>query len=192
MSAPATPDDSEPLPTAPEVLLARLGALGIATVTHEHPPLFTVAESQALRGTLPGGHCKSLLLDDRKGTLWLVVALEHRRLDLKRLHLTLGCGRLSFASSAVLWQTLGVRPGSVTPFGLINDRECRLRVALDQDMMDFDPLNYHPLVNTRTTAIAPDGLLRFIVSCGHTPRLVVLDNTPSDSSLSHKDRHHEG
>lgn len=165
-----------PPPTTPDALLARLAALGIAAVTHAHAPLFTVEESKALRGSLPGGHCKSLFLKDKKSRLWLVVALEDATVDLKRLHERIGAnGRLSFGAAEQLWAVLGVRPGSVTPFGLINDVDRRVTVVLDRAMLSWRPLNYHPLVNDRTTAIDPQDLLRFVASCGHVPR--VLDVT---------------
>ena len=162
------------MPATPDELFRRLDALGIRHATHRHPPLRTVAESVALRGSLPGGHCKSLFLKDRKGGLWLVVALEDRRIDLKALADRLGAPRFSFASPALLLEVLGVRPGSVTPFALMNDRERRVRVVLEAEMLAVDPLNYHPLVNTATTAIAPGDLQRFIADCGHQPRLVAL------------------
>ncbi len=162
------------MPATPDELFRRLDALAIRHATHRHPPLHTVAESVALRGSLPGGHCKSLFLKDRKGGLWLVVALEDRRIDLKALAERLGAPRFSFASPALLFEVLGVRPGSVTPFALMNDRERRVRVVLEAEMLAVDPLNYHPLVNTATTAIAPGDLQRFIADCGHQPRLVTL------------------
>ncbi len=158
----------------PGELFQHLDALGIRHVTHRHPPLHTVAESVMLRGTLPGGHCKSLFLKDRKGGLWLVVVLEDRRLDLNALSARLGAPRFSFGSPALMEEVLGVTPGSVTPFALINDRAHRVAVVLDADMLEHDPLNYHPLVNTATTAIAPADLLRFISTCGHRPRIVAL------------------
>jgi Ala-tRNA(Pro) deacylase len=169
---------SPPLPTTPEALLARLHALGITVATHWHPPLFTVEESKRLRGALPGGHCKSLFLKDKRGQLWLVVALEDARIDLKRLDRRIGSARLSFASAELLWQVLGVRPGAVTPFGLINDAERRVAVVFDSAMMAMDPLNYHPLVNDQTTAIRPADLLKFIAACGHEPRIVPLEDSP--------------
>jgi Ala-tRNA(Pro) deacylase len=158
----------------PDELFQRLDALGIRHVTHRHPPLHTVAESVMLRGTLPGGHCKSLFLKDRKGGLWLVVVLEERRLDLNALSARLDAPRFSFASPALMQEVLGVTPGSVTPFALINDSRQRVAVVLDEDMLKHDPLNYHPLVNTATTAVAPAGLLGFIAACGHQPRIVGL------------------
>ncbi len=162
------------MPATPDELFARLDALGIRHVTHRHPPLHTVAESVVLRGSLPGGHCKSLLLRDRKGGLWLVIVLEDRRLDLKALAELLGAPRFSFASPELLWEALGVTPGSVTPFALMNDREHRVRVVLDAEMLRRDPLNYHPLVNTATTAIAAADLGRFIAACGHEARVLEL------------------
>ncbi|WP_431855770.1 prolyl-tRNA synthetase associated domain-containing protein [Azospirillum sp.] len=161
-----------PLPTSPERLLARLDELGFQTVTHSHPPLFTVEESKALRGELPGGHCKNLFLKDRKDQYWLVVALEDAAVSLNSFDKVIGSARLSFASAERLWEVLGVRPGSVTPFALINDTEHRVTVILQKAMLDHDPLNYHPLLNDRTTAIRPADLLAFIRACGHEPRVV--------------------
>jgi Ala-tRNA(Pro) deacylase len=161
-------------PLTPDRLFARFDALGIPHRTYEHAAVFTVAEAAALRGELPGGHCKSLFLKDRKGGLWLVVALEERRLDMKRLGDLLGAPRFSFGNPDLLYEVLGVRPGSVTPFALANDTDQRLTVVLDKEMLDHDPLNYHPLENTRTTAVAPADLLRFVADCGHTPRIVDL------------------
>src|ERR1044071_3221847 len=158
----------------PEELFVRLDALGIAYRTYTHPPVFTVAEAVALRGELPGGHCKSLFLKDKKAGLWLVVALEERRIDLKRLAEALEAPRFSFGNADLLYEVLGVKPGSVTPFALANDREHRVRVVLDRGMLECDPLNYHPLENDRTTAIAPADLLRFIAACGHTPIILEL------------------
>jgi Ala-tRNA(Pro) deacylase len=166
------------MPASQADLFARLEELGIATENHRHAPLFTVEESKRLRGDLPGGHCKSLFLKDKKGALWLVVTLEDRELDLKRLHKRIGSGRLSFARPELLWEVLGVRPGAVTPFGLINDAERRVRVVLDAAMLARKPLNYHPLENDATTAIAPEDLERFIAACGHEAVIVDLDAEP--------------
>jgi Ala-tRNA(Pro) deacylase len=169
------PDISPGAPLTPEQLFARLDDLGIAHRTYRHPPVFTVAEAVALRGQLPGGHCKSLFLKDKKGGLWLVVALEERHIDLKRLADALGAPRFSFGNAELLFEVLGVRPGSVTPFALANATAQHITVVLDAGMLAHDPLNYHPLENDRTTAIAPGDLLRFIEACGHRPRIVDLD-----------------
>lgn len=158
-----------------EELFQRLEALGIATTTHRHPPVFTVEEAKALRGTLAGGHCKSLFFKDKKGRLILLVCLEDRPLDLKALPALIGSARLSFARPEVLRAVLGVEPGSVTPFALINDADLAVDVVLDKAMLAQTPLNYHPLSNDATTQIAPDDLVRFIRALGHEPRIVDLD-----------------
>jgi Ala-tRNA(Pro) deacylase len=170
------------MPASPEELFARLDALGIRYTTYRHPPLHTVAESVLLRGRLPGAHCKSLFLRDRKDGLWLVVVLEDRRLDLKALADRLGAPRFSFGSPALLAEVLGVTPGSVTPFALMNDAAHRVRVVLDAEMLRRDPVNYHPLVNTATTAIAAADLRRFIAACGHEP--LVLELAGIDRAVS--------
>jgi len=160
--------------TSRQELLARLSALGIETETLEHPAVFTVAESSVLERRLPGGHTKNLFLKDRKDRLFLIVALGHARIDLKTLHKSVGCERLSFGRAELLMEVLGVPPGSVTPFALINDTACRVTVILDADMMRYERLNYHPLANTATTNIARDDLVRFIRSCGHEPRILTV------------------
>lgn len=162
-------------PLTPDQLFARLDALGIVHRTYRHPPVFTVAEASALRGQLPGGHCKSLFLKDKKGGLWLAVVLEERRVDLKRLADALGAPRFSFGNPELLYQVLGVRPGSVTPFALVNDGDRRIMVVLDKAMLAHDPLNYHPLDNDRTTAVSAADLLRYIRACGQEPRVVDFD-----------------
>ncbi len=163
------------MPATRADLLARLDELGIATRTWEHPPLFTVEESRALRGEIPGGHTKNLFLKDKKGRVLLFVTLEDTEVDLRRLAERAGIGRPSFGKPDLLRELLGVEPGSVTPFALINDTGRRVRVALDRRMMEEEVLNFHPLVNDATTSIAPDDLLRFIRACGHEPMIVSLD-----------------
>src|SRR5271169_4434495 len=163
-----------PPPLTPEELFARLDALGIAHRTYSHPPVFTVAEATALRGSLPGGHCKSLFLKDKKGGFWLAVLLEQRRIDLKKLASRLGAPCFSFGGAADLHEVLGVCPGSVTSFALVNDVAHLVTPVLDAAMLDHDPLNYLPLSNDRTTAIASADLLRFIAACGHVPRIIDL------------------
>ena len=160
-----------PMPATREELFAQMRDLGIETTTHTHPPVFTVEEAKRHCGHLPGGHCKNLFLKDKKGRLWLVVTLDNQPIDLKSLSKALGCQRFSFGKPALLLEVLGVTPGSVTPFALINDTHVRVSVVLDAAMMARDRLNYHPLTNDATTAIAPRGLLDFIVSFGHRPRI---------------------
>lgn len=162
------------MPATRKDLLDRLDTLGIRTITVDHPAVFTVAESSELQRQLPGGHTKNLFLKCKKGVIWLVVALGDAAIDLKSLHKVIGSGRLSFGSAELLHEVLGVTPGSVTPFALINDTDRRVTVILDEAMMRHDLLNYHPLENTATTNIARDDLLRFIRSCGHEPRIVAV------------------
>lgn len=169
----ASPDTiEEPLPTSPEALLARLEHLGISFHAHSHPPYRTVEDAQAMRGDVPGGHCKNLFLKDKKGRFWLVVALEEAVVRLNQFDKVIGSARLTFASADRLWDILGVRPGSVTPFALINDRERQVTVVLQKRMLDCDPVHYHPLVNTQTVALTAVDLLKFIRACGHQPMIV--------------------
>lgn len=156
--------------------LAFLDNLGIASTTRRHPPVFTVEEAKAHRGEIPGGHCKNLFLKDKKDRLWLVVALEDVRVDLKALEKRLGAARLSFGKPELLQAVLGVEPGSVTPFALMNDTGGKVRVVLHERMLRSDPLNYHPLHNAATTSIAPADLQRFIAATAHEMEIVDLDN----------------
>ncbi len=153
-------------------------ALGIDTKTMRHPAVFTVEEARALRGDLPGWHSKNLFLKDKKGQLWLIVCEEDRPVDLKAFRGRTGAAPLSFAKPELLREVLGVEPGAVTPFAVINDRERRVRVVLDASMLLADVLNFHPLVNTATTAIAPADLLAFLGSCGHEPAIIDFDAEP--------------
>ena len=159
-------------PTTPEQLFAALDALGIMHATVKHSPLFTVEQSRALRGQILGGHTKNLFLRDKKHALYLVVALEDADIELKGLHRLLGAsGRFSFGSADLLREVLGVAPGAVTPFGAINDKEGRVTVVLDAVMMEHATLNYHPLINTMTTSITRDDLVKFLESTRHVPRI---------------------
>jgi Ala-tRNA(Pro) deacylase len=153
----------------PQQLLSRLAELGIAQQTVEHPPVFTVEEAKALRGNLPGHHVKNLFLRNKKEEMWLVVAIEDRAVDLKRLGEVLGAGRLSFGSPDRLRRHLGVEPGSVTPLALVNDTSLSVRLAVDRGLTDGGPVNVHPLVNTMTTAMSAADLLRFFTATGHAP-----------------------
>lgn len=162
----------DPLPTSPEALLERLEQLGIPFEAHSHPPYHTVEDAQALRGDVPGGHCKNLFLKDKKGRFWLVVALEEAVVRLNQFDKVIGSARLTFATADRLWSILGVRPGSVTPFALINDTERQVTVVLQKRMLDCDPVHYHPLVNTQTVALKAIDLLKFIRACGHQPMIV--------------------
>ena len=160
------------MPANPDQLFAALDALAIKYTTVKHPPLFTVEQSRSLRGQIPGGHTKNLFLRDKKHALFLVVAEEEADIDLKGLHRLLGAnGRFSFGSSDLLREVWGVEPGAVTPFGAMNDTAGRVTVVLDKAMLAHAILNFHPLVNTMTTSIARDDLIRFLESTGHSPRI---------------------
>ncbi len=165
------PGTEQPPTTAAE-LLDYLADLDIATVTADHEPVFTVEEARRLRGALPGAHSKSLFLRNKKGRMWLVTADADRQIDLKRLGESLGAGRLGFGSPRRLMEYLGVIPGAVTPFGVINDTAGAVRVALDREMLEHEPLNFHPLDNAKTTSISRDGLLRFLAATGHHPEFL--------------------
>lgn len=155
-------------------LLDRLESLAIPVKTVDHEAVFTVAQSAQLHRDITGGHSKNLFLQDKKGRLFLIVALADTRVDLKSLQKRLKVDRWSFGKPELLYEVLGVPPGSVTPFSLINDRSQRVTVILDADMMAFDRLNFHPLENTATTNIAREDLLRFIRACGHEPQVLTL------------------
>ena len=169
-----------PMPASPDALFAYLDGLGIAHKTVTHPAVFRVDESRALRGTIPGAHTKNLLLRDKKGAAFLVVALEDAQIELKSLHRRIGAsGRFSFGAAELLRELLGVEPGSVTPFAVINDRALRVTVILDTGLMAHEVLNFHPLVNTATTAIAREGLVKFLEATGHKPRIEAISGTPA-------------
>jgi Ala-tRNA(Pro) deacylase len=169
-----------PMSATPDELFAELDRLGIEYATFTHKPLFTVEQSRAARGTIPGGHTKNLFLCDKKGAAYLVVTLEDAAIELKSLHRRLGAsGRFSFGSADLLREWLGVTPGSVTPFAVINDRQLRVTVVLDAAMMACDRLNFHPLVNTATTTISRDGLVEFLEATGHKPRIEAVSGLPA-------------
>lgn len=171
---PARLDDGT-TPATPEDLLRRLDDLGISASTLRHPPVFTVEESQKLKGDLPGAHTKNLFLRDKKGAMWLLVALYDRDVDLKALARTLDAsGRFSFGSSDRLIRYLGVTPGSVTPYAVVNDHGGNVRVALDTGLKAYELWNAHPLDNGMTTTVRAEELLRFLDAEGHPPVWVDL------------------
>jgi Ala-tRNA(Pro) deacylase len=147
---------------------------GISWKTYEHQAVFTVEESSVVLDSLAGGHTKNLFLKDKKGGLWLVVVRAQLRVDLPALARQIGAPRFSFGSAELLIDTLGITPGSVTPFALMNDREHQVRPVFDRDMLALDPLNFHPLRNDRTTAIRPQDLVQFVKACGHEPLIATI------------------
>jgi Ala-tRNA(Pro) deacylase len=156
-------------------LLAFLAAHGIEQTTYDHPAVFTVGESGKIKEDIPGAHTKNLFLKDAKDQLWLVSAEGHAQIDLKRLHTVIGSARLSFGNAQLMEETLGVTPGSVTAFGLINDREHRVRFVLDRTLAEAALVNFHPLTNTATTTVSGDGFRRFLAAIGVTPLVVDFD-----------------
>ncbi len=170
---PRLADGTPPLTSAE--LLVHLEELDIVHRTVAHAPVFTVAESKALQEDLPGGHTKNLFLRNKKGRMWLLTCLEDRQIDLKELAERLGAGRFSFASAERLMHYLGVIPGAVTPFAVLNDRSGVVEIVLDAALLEHDPLNFHPLDNAMTTAISAPGLLRFLEYAEHPPRMIELD-----------------
>lgn len=164
------------MPASPQDLFAFFDRLGIRHATVTHPPLFTLADSQALRGQIAGGHTKNLFLKDKGGSLSLVVAEENAAIELKSIHRRIGGKRVSFGSAELLMQQLGVAPGSVTPFAAINDASGAVSVVLDEAMMRHEVLNFHPLINTMTTSIAATDLIMFLKATGHTPRVLPVSD----------------
>ncbi|MFQ5522207.1 MAG: prolyl-tRNA synthetase associated domain-containing protein [Acidimicrobiia bacterium] len=156
----------------PEDLFSFLDGLEISTTTVEHRPVFTVEEARELRGSLSGSPSKSLFLRNKKKQMWLVTTQADRAIDLKRLGASLGSGRLGFASPESLMAHLGVIPGAVTPFGVLNDTDGVVNVALDRELLEDGPLNFHPLDNSRTTTISAADLLEFLEATGHKPLIL--------------------
>ena len=154
-------------------LLAWMAANGVEQMTHDHPAVFRVEEGFELKAALPGTHTKNLFLKDKKGRLWLISARQDTVVDLKRAPKTIGSDRLSFGNGGLLYETLGVRGGSVTALGLINDPDQRVTFVLDQALWDADIVNFHPLTNTATTALAQADFRRFLELVGREP--VVVD-----------------
>ena len=159
----------------PQQLLDRLAELGIPTDTVEHEPVFTVAESRGVKARIPGAHSKNLFVKDKKGRFFLITAQDETPIDLKRAHEAIGAsGRLSFGSADQLRDVLGIEPGSVTPFAVVNDTAGRVTMVLDANLMEHERVNFHPLVNSMTTGVSRDDLIRFLRATGHDPKIVRL------------------
>ena len=164
------------LPTKPDALFKRLDDLDILYTTWHHPAFFTVEEGLEFEKDIPGLHCRNLFVRDKRETMFLVSAANETKIDLKKLSALLACGRLSFGSPERLWANLGVRPGSVCPYAIINDTAGAVTMVLDDTIMHATTVNFHPMVNTMTIGVAPQDLVRFIESTGHTP--LILDLGP--------------
>lgn len=162
-------------PATPEQLFAFLDQAGVDHTTHEHRPIFTVEEGRDLKAAIPGGHSKNLFLKEKKGRLFLLSALTDTVIDLNAVSKLIGAGRFSFGNAELLIQHLGVTPGSVTLFGLINDNERNVTLLLDEALFAHDPVNFHPLRNDATTAISPEDMLKFARATGHEPVRIAFD-----------------
>lgn len=173
------------MPATRDDLMAFFKELDIEVSTVDHEPVFTVAESGDLHDRIPGGHTKNLFVKDKKSRLFLIVVLHDAEIDLKKVHQIIGAqGRVSFGNADLLMEVLGVEPGSVTPFSLINDREAlRVTPVFDAAMMQHDILNYHPLKNDATTAISASDLVKFAQACGHDPQVLAVSEQAKDAAL---------
>ena len=171
-------------PRGPDDLFRRLDELGVGHTTVHHPPVFTVEEASRLRGRVEGAHTKNLFLRDKKERHWLVSCLAERKVDLRWLANELGTKRLTFCSARRLRGFLGIEAGSVSPFAVVNDVGGVVQVALDAEMLERQPINFHPLDNSMTTAISTNGLLRFLEAEEHPARVVRFngDSSGQDSS----------
>ena len=168
------------MPATPEQLFAHLDRLGIDHETVEHPPFFTVEDGRPYHDRIPGRHCKNLFMKDRKGGIWLAVVPAEKRADLGALEKQLGAPRLSFAKPEVLRDVLALTPGSVTPFGLINDGQRCVTVVLDADLLQAERINCHPLHNAASTVIRSDDLLRFVRDLGYEPIVTAVPERGAD------------
>jgi len=145
---------------------------GIGHTTHDHPAVFRVGEGEEIKAAIPGAHTKNLFLKDAKDQLWLISARDTTQIDLKRLHPVLGSARLSFGNAALMEETLGVTPGSVTAFALVNDKDRRVRFVLDRALAEADQVNFHPLTNTATSGVSAQGFRKFLAAVGVKPLVV--------------------
>ena len=173
--------EPEKLPASPEELLKILENLRIGFEIHHHEPIFTVAEGEHLKAAIPGTHCRNLFVRDKKEQMFLIVAANETLIDMKKLSDVLQCGRLSFGSPDRLWKHLGIRPGSVCPFCIVNDKDKQVRIMLDQQMMQAARINVHPLDNAMTVGLSPADLIRFIEHVGHKPEIVDLSAAAPDA-----------
>ncbi|MCF6293634.1 MAG: prolyl-tRNA synthetase associated domain-containing protein [Robiginitomaculum sp.] len=169
--------------TSRDELFAYLDGLGISHNTVEHREIFTVEDGEDIKKTLPGGHSKNLFLKDKKGRLFLISALGNTKIRLNQLHKVLGCARLSFASAELMQSILGVTPGSVTAFALINDTKGKVTFVLDKALLETNPVNFHPLKNNATTAISATDLILFANKTNHDPVLVDFTSNDGEAAL---------
>jgi Ala-tRNA(Pro) deacylase len=172
--SPEKPYGIRDLPTGPVELLGILKDIGIVFKIYNHPPIFTVEEGAHLKESIPGLHCRNLFLCDKKKAMFLVVAANETSVDLKALEGQIGSARLSFGSPDRLWKYLGIFPGAVCPFAVLNDKAHEVTVILDASMMRAETVCYHPLDNAQTIGLAPADLLKFFAHTGHQPKILDL------------------
>lgn len=161
-------------------LFKHLDNLGIEYVNYEHEPVFSVGDSKHLNDLIDGGHCRNLFLRTQKKDNYLIVVLDETPIDLKKLAKSLGEKRFSFGRPERLWEILGVKPGSVCPFALINDKEQKVNIVLEKAMIEHEWVNYHPLINTMSTKLRSVDLIKFIKSCGHEPLILDMGDIKPD------------
>lgn len=170
-----------PMTATPDDLFAYLDQLGIAHSTQWHEAVFTVDQSTDVKRTLPGGHTKNLFLKDKDGNIILIAAEAHSQLKLNKLHKLIGTKRLSFGSPDLMEELLGVTPGSVTAFALMNDTEGRVRFLVDAALMEHEPVNFHPLTNTGTTTVSKADFEKFVRATGHGFELIDFTQLLTDA-----------
>ncbi len=167
------------MPTTPEQLLEMLNTMGFDTTTIKHKAVFTVDESEQLHAKIPGGHTKNLFVKDKKNNFFLLVIEQSARVDLNRLHPIIGAkSRLSFARPEHLMEYLGVTPGSVTAFSVMNDKDNKVRLIIDKPLLSHQMINCHPLTNEMTTTIFREDLLTFLTGMNHEPEIIQISQVP--------------
>ncbi len=159
----------------PQDLLEMLDKMGIKTTTHQHEALFTVEQSSKLYPNMEGGHTKNLFVKDKKNNFFLLVLESCAEIDLNRLHRVIGAkSRLSFGKPERLMEYLGVKPGSVTAFSVVNDVNNNVKLIIDKSLFAHDKINCHPLTNEMTTTISKSDLIRFLSSVNHEPEIIAI------------------
>ena len=162
------------MPATREELFSKLDELGIVHETYDHAPVFTVEESAEIKSKMPGGHSKNLFLKDKAGDFFLICAQSDTPIKINKLHPVLGCKRLSFGKPEALLEKLGVTPGSVTLFSILNDSKCEVTLIIDKRLTDHEVVNFHPLLNDATTAISSKDMIAFAKATGHDPMIIDL------------------
>jgi len=172
------------LPTSPQELLKQLESLDIHYELHEHEAVFKVAESEQVDAKIAGTHCRNLFLRDKKKNNFLLSLQNSTEVDIKKVPEIINSSRLSFGSADRLWDYLGVRPGSVCPFSIMNDTDGQGEIFLDKSMMESDIVNFHPLLNTMTVSLSPNDLIRFVETTGHKAHIVDLTSAKPEEKAA--------